>query len=464
MLGPGAYGVMGMANLLLVVVLNFRDLGTGTAIIQRLSIGHKLLASLFWVNSAIGVFLALVVVALSGVTARFFHTPELVPILCTISLSFALTSPGIVPNSLLYREMRFKALAVADLSAALITYIVALSCAYSGLGVWSLVFANLANSASSTAFYWLASHWRPTMEFHPAEIRSIMGFSLNLSGFGLTNYVYRNADNIIVGRVLGRVPLGNYQMAYNMMLIPLQNISSVIAQVVLPAFSQIQQDNERFRLAYVRVSSIVALFTFPVMAGLAVVADPLVRAVLGRKWIDAIPIFQILAPVGLMQSIQTLVGTIYSAKGQTKWLFGWGLLNCVVLIPAFLIGVHFGAEGVAIAYCAAYFCLLAYPGFAIPFRLVGLKVRDFASALTPQLLLTLGMTLVCALWVRLLITASVSNPWIQLSSTSVLGTVVYIGGLFFVRPPVLNYVKGMMADSQNRIILKSLTFMQRITG
>lgn len=460
MLGPGAYGVMGMANLLLVIIVNFRDLGTGTAIVQRLTIGHRFLASLFWVNCLLGVLMALMVVAASPFTAAFFHTPELLPILCTVAISFVLSACGIVQNSILLREMRFKALALIDLSSALASYLVALICAVRGLGVWSLVFANIANSATSSSLYWVASRWHPTWEFDLGEVRSIMGFSLNLSGFGVANYAYRNADNIIVGRVLGRVPLGNYQMAYNLMLTPLQNIGSVIAQVTFPAFARIQEDNERFRIAFVRSCCIVALCTFPVMAGLAVVADPFIRAVLGAKWVGAIPIFEVLAPVGLLQSIQTLVGAIYVAKGRTDWMLRWGLLNCVVLIPAFLIGVRFGAVGVAAIYCIAYFCVLGYPGFAIPFRFIDLRMRDFAAPLIPQLLLTLGMAAICFVWMRFLAMDGVTNPWIRLISTSVIGVVIYIVGLAIVRPPVLRYLQGMLEQSENKLIRRGLPILQ----
>ncbi len=453
-LGPGVYGVMGMANLLLVVVVNFRDLGTGTAIVQRLSIVHRLLASLFWLNCLMGVLMALAVIAASRFTAQFFHTPELVPILCTISISFVLSAFGIVHNSLLLREMRFKALAVTDLVSAVVSYLVALTCARRGLGVWSLVFANIANSATTTSLYWITSAWRPTWEFSMSEVRSVMGFSLNLFGFGLANYGYRNADNIIIGRVIGRIPLGNYQMAYNLMLLPLQNISSVIAQVVFPGFSQIQEDNERFRLAWVRSVCIIALFTFPVMAGLGILADPFIRAVLGPKWLGAIPIFEVLAPVGAVQSIQTLVGAIYMAKGRTDWMFRWGLLNCVVLIPAFLVGVRFGAIGVAVAYCAAYFGVLTYYGFAIPFRFIELRFRDFAAALLPQIWLTLGMTAICYSWIRLLGIASISNPWMKMISTALLGAAVYVTGLLVFRPAVIQYLRGMMAESQNKMVIK----------
>ncbi len=463
LLGPDAYGVMGMANLLIAFILNFRDLGTGTAIVQRLSISDRLLSSLLWVNFLLGVIMSGVIAAASPLAAKFFSTPELVPILCTLSISFWLTCCGVVHTSLLLRGMHFKALAVIDVTSALASYLVALTCAYSGLGVWSLVFANLASSFSSTLGYWLASSWRPKWAFDRAEIKSIMNFSLNLSGFGVVNYFARNADNIVVGRVLGKLLLGDYQMAYNLMLTPLQNISSVIGQVTLPAFAKIQEDNERFRFAYVRTCMLIALVTFPVMAGLGVVAHPMIDAVLGSKWTGAIRIFEILAPVGLIQSVQTTVGQIYVAKGRTDWMFRFGALTCVVLVTTFVVGVRFGTVGVATAYCIVYIGILMVPGFIIPFRLIGLKLSTFASAMLPQLLLTGGMALVCWTWLRVLHNFSVTNPWVQLISTSLLGAGVYIGSFVLLWPAVMSHLEEILSTSMGTRLASCVMSARRLS-
>jgi len=462
LLGPGAYGVMGMATLVTVFIANFRDLGTGTAIVQRLTITDRLLSSLFWVNCVLGLCLSLIIVAASPLAAHFFGAPQLAAILSVIAVSFWSTSLGVVHNSVLLREMRFKALAVADLGSALIGYGVALGCAYSGLGVWSLVFANVAASTTNTAMYWIASTWRPSFVFDKSEVRSVGKFSLNLSGFILVNYASRNSDNIIVGKMLGSAPLGNYQMAYNLMLTPLQNVSTVIAQVTLPAFSQMQNDDARFRTAYIRSSGVVALVTFPMMAGLCIVADPFIRAVLGAKWIAAIPVFQILAPVGLLQSIQTLVGSIYMGKGRTDWMFRFGVFFSVVVVTAFLIGVRFGISGVAWAYFIAYFGVLAYPGFVIPFRLIGLKFRDFAAALAPQILLTTIMSAICWTALHTMTAVGVTNPWIKLVSTSALGVIIYLVGLATVRPPVVAYVIAVLRASNKVIVVRFTNILARI--
>ncbi len=455
LLGPKAYGVMAMATILIVFILNFRDLGTGSAIIQRRNITKAFISSIFWVNLVFGFFLAVLVCATSPVVAKFFKTPELIPILCVLAFSFWITSCGITHSSLLYREMRFRSLAAADLSAALAAYLVALTFAYRGFGVWSLVFANVANSVTSVTGYWIGAKWRPAWEFAVDEIKSVARYSLNLSGFGIVNYFSRNADNITVGKVLGQAALGNYGMAYNLMLTPIQNISSVIAQATFPAFARIQDDNERFRQAYTRSCMLIGLISFPVLAGMGVVADPMIRTILGAKWLGAIHVFQILAPVGLAQSIYTTTGQIYMAKGRTDWLFRWGIVQTAILVTSFLVGIHWGVLGVATAYCVTFLFITMPPAFIIPFRLIGLKASDFARALLPQLAITAGMTLVCWLWLRFLPMIGIRTSWILLISTVILGASFYILAFLITWPKVMHHLETALMSSEKEFIAQT---------
>ncbi len=435
-LGPDAYGLMGMAALLTNFLLNFKDLGTATAIIQRPAISQKLLSSVFWLNLALGATLSIAVIALAIPAAHFFREPELAPIMWVLSTSFSITASGLVQNAVLTRAMRFDRLAMTDFASAVAGYAIAIPCAYAGLGVWSLVLANIMNAITTTTLYWILCPWRPSREFDRASVRSIAGFSLNLSGFGVVNYFARNADNLVIGRVLGSAPLGLYQMAYNLMLFPIQNISAVIAQVLFPGFARIQDDDARFRSAYTRSCMLIGLITFPVIAGLAVIANPLVRTLLGPKWLPVIPLFQILAPVGLIQSIQTTIGQIFTAKARTDWMFRWGMVQTACLVLSFLIGVHWGVMGVATAYAITYAVAIAYPGFAIPFRLIGLRFRDFAAALLPQIGITAAMVAGC---IALLHFIPAIPAAAQLAASVSLGAAIYVGLMLWLRPPVVGH-------------------------
>ena len=462
LLGPAAYGLMGMAVVVTNFIANFRDLRTAVAIVQRPTVTRPLLSSLFWVNVGVGLTMSALVLVTAPEVAVFFHAPLLTPILDWLALALFLASCGVVHNAMLIREMSFRAIAITDLLAAAASYGAALAGALNGLGVWSLVLASITNAAISTVGYWLGSSFRPRWEFDLQEVRSIARFSTNLSASGLTNYAYRNSDNMIVGRVLGSVPLGFDQMAYNLMLTPIQNISSVIASVLFPAFARIQSDNERFRSAYVRACMLTALITFPVMAGLGVVADPLIRAILGSKWIPTIPIFEVLSVVGLLQSVQTTVGIIYQAKGRTDWMFRWSLFTLGSCVLAFVVGVHYGILGVAVAYALANWLLLAVPGFVIPFRLIGLRFTTFASALLPQLLVTAGMAGGCLGWLLFLDRIPVSNQWLRLLSTCAVGAITYSCGILLFAHQALDYAEDILTSSENAISQNILTVLRSL--
>src|SRR5262249_27813876 len=155
-----------------------------------------------------------------------------------------------------------------------------------------------------------------------------------------------------------------YQMAYTLMMYPLMNISSVVAQVLFPAFAQVQHDLERFRSAFIRSCMLVSVITFPIMLGLMVTADPFVRVILGSRWAPVIPLLVVFAPLGMLQSIFTMGGLIYNARGRTDWLLRWGILSSTVYVLSFFIGLRWGILGVAVSYTIAWM-LLMYPGFEI---------------------------------------------------------------------------------------------------
>jgi len=434
-LGPGSYGVMGIAGTITVFLTNFRDLGTTTAIIRRLEVSQSLLSTLFWTNAALGVVVAAALVLAARTMAIFFHEPQLNSVLPPLAISSMAVSLGLVHNALLSRRMRFREAGLSELISSIAGYAAAITFAFLDYGVWSLVFANIAMTAAMTLSYWAFARWKPSFHFSLSELREVAGFSLNFAGFGFVNYFARNADNIVVGRYLGALSLGYYQMAYNLMLYPMQNLTGLVAQVTLPALSKIQEDNRRFADAYIRTNCLIALVTFPVFAGMGAVAGPMARTILGPKWIPVVPIFQILAPVGLIQSVWTMVGQIYVAKGRADWMLRMGVVSTIVYVLGFRAGVSFGPAGVAAGY-AITFALMIVPMYLIPFRLIDLRFGVYLRYLWPQLAITAIMTGCCVAWLWWLNSRGAS-AWSQLISGVAVGAVIYIGLLLRWAPPGL---------------------------
>ena len=385
LLSPEDFGLVGMAVIVIGFLGIFKDMGTSAAIIQRERIDDSLISSIFWVNIVFGLFVTFLLFAGASVIAWFYHESRLTPLMRALSFSFLLSGFGIVPNALMQRALAFKKLAKIELTAIISGSIVGIVLAFSGVGVWSLVIQSLTTAGLTTILLWLLGKWRPKLKFNWQEVKSISGYSLNLTGFNLLNYLARNADYLLIGRYLGATALGLYTLAYQILLFPVQSISAVIGRVMFPVYSKIQSDNKRFSRIYLDVASTIALFTFPLMTGLFLLAKPFISVTLGPKWQQVALLIQILAPVGAVQSIATTVGLIYQAKGKTDWLFRWGIFSVSVIIIAFIIGIQYGIVGVATAYGIIIF-MITYPNFAIPFRLIELQFTDLLQVLKIHIL------------------------------------------------------------------------------
>ena len=455
---PSAYGLVAMAAVLMNFLDTFRDLGTTNALVREPHLTGTLLSTVFWVNCILGVLVPACIVGLSVPTARFFHEPALAPVVRAFSLVFLINSLGVIPTALLNREMAFRKINLASFLGAVAGTTVAITTAIRGGGVWSLVFGTLTNNLVNTAACWFFSPWHIQWVFQWKAFHSIASYTLYLSGFNVLNYFARNADNLIVGRMLGSVPLGFYQMAYNLMTFPLQNFTAVITQVLFPALSQVSDDNARFRTAYIRTCMLIGLFTFPAMLGVAVVAKPFVIVILGKKWLPVAGLLIVFGPVGMSQSVVSTVGLVYNAKGRSDWMFRWGVFSSILYVASFFIGLPWGIIGVASAY-AAMNALLIVPCLLIPFRFIELSLVEFVRNLWPALKAALVMSVLVALWLAGLRRMGVDNAPIQLFSSVMVGILSYVPLLFLWKAPVLHEFRSILEKSGNPAALKASRYL-----
>jgi PST family polysaccharide transporter len=422
LLAPSDIGLMSMATAFTAFAMLFHDLGTSIAVVQRREISESLLSSVFWVNVGFGISVMLVLSAISPLIAAFYQEPRLVPILVVLSLNFSLSGLSILQYALLRRQMAFQRMAHIDMSSTMAGALMAIVAAAMGAGVWSLVYQVLVLTTAKTSMLWLTTRWRPAWIFDWQEVKSITGFSVNLTGFNMLNYFARNADYLLIGRYLGPQPLGYYTLAYRIMLYPIQHISHVIGKVVLPAYSQLQDDNRQLGQAYLKTAGFIAVLSFPMMMGVLGVAEPLVLTLLGEQWSPVIMLLIILAPVGMLQSIMATVGIVYQAKGRTDLLFLIGGGNTTLILVAFAIGLQWGIIGVATAY-AVVLVIVTYPNFAVPLRLIDLSVLDLWGVLWRPFTSSLVM-LAIVVWLRVLLPPDLVSG-LELVMTVSVGVLVY---------------------------------------
>lgn len=385
LLTPDDYGLIAMVAVVSGFIDVIKDAGLSMATVQRSAINHEQVSTLFWANAALGVLTMVVLAVSAPLIAWIYGEPRLIWIAIAFSLIFVPSGLSAQHMALLRRQMRFTTLAAMDIISMSAGIAVAITMALTGFGYWSLVGLPAARTVVYTALCWIFSGWIPGPPRRRVGTRSMLSFGGSMTGFNILNYITRNADNLIVGSVLGSAALGYYSRAYNLLLLPIRQINGPIGAVALPTLCRLQDDPERYRRYFLRATSLISLVTLPVVAFVFADTRSFVLTLLGDQWMQVIPIFQWLAPAAAFSAINFVPGWLCISLGKPGRQFRWAIVSAPLTLAAFAISVQFGVVAVAAAFSMTW-CLL-FAGF-IAYACKGSPVSlvDLLRALGPVLL------------------------------------------------------------------------------
>jgi len=352
LLPPRDFGLVAIATGFGVLAEALALAGLGTALIQqptlrRPTVDTTLLLSLV---AAAG-FVALFALTAPFV-ARFYGAPELQPILVLVGVTQGAMTLGVVPRSLMRRHLRHRTLAAIDLASYLLGYAaVSVTLAWLGAGAMSLAWGLLAWWGIATlACWWQAGspRWRP--RWSAAEGRAILAYGLTLSGKSVVVYLGGAVSNLLLGWLLGPEPLGLFQRAAQLALIPLQRLGATIGHVLFPAYALIQDQPEKLQRALLDGQRTLALICFPILTAFMAAPETVIVGLYGEAWIDAAPLLAILAVVVLVDLTHHLLGPLVEACGQAARELRLQLLFVALLAIAITLAAPFGLVAVAWAH------------------------------------------------------------------------------------------------------------------
>lgn len=278
--------------------------------------------------------------------------------------------------------------------------------------------------------------WRPTSFISRLALRDLWAYSGGLLGFNVVSYWGRNVDNLLVGRVFGASSLGFYNRAYNLMLLPITQITGALGRVMFPALAAMEGDLPRVRSAYLRGLRVINAVTVPLLLGLAATSDGLVPFLWGDQWGAAIPILQVLCLAGIPQCLTTTVGWIYQSQGETGTMFRQGLYSAAVGVVAIVVGLQWGPVGVAWAVCFRFWVMLPL-GLHVAGRLIELRLRVVLRNALP--VMTVSVVMAVVVWtLPLALQADRTAGWV-LAAQAGSGVAVYVCG-------VLGLDRGLVGD------------------
>lgn len=433
LLDPHDYGLFAMTQVVLVFLNMLNGYGLASGLIQAAEVTPRQIRQLFGMLIALNVTLAAAQLLLAPLAADYYRQPIVADMLRVQALLYLTTPFVALPFALLSRRMDFRHQARANIAASIAAAAVALGGALGGLGVWTLVVAPIVLFAVRGAMMtWSAGSlvW-PSFDFRGAG--SLARYGGIVAAGQLFWFAQSQADVFIAGRLFSPHLLGIYTTSLFLAQIFVAKIVPPLNEVAFSAYARIQHDRAAVGQAFVRSVRIIMAAALPFYLGLAVAAEPLVLTVLGRKWQEAVPIIRLLALAMPCMTLLVLYGPACDARGRPGVSVGNSAVGAGVLGAGFLIGAHWGAEGLAVAWIVAYPIYLSFSSWrALP--VIGARARDVAGAIAPVAIAALAMAAIVSTVDRQL---PITSPLLHLAILVAVGILTYAGWLALFAPATL---------------------------
>jgi PST family polysaccharide transporter len=385
LLSPEDFGLMGMVVVVIGFLGLFRDAGLGMATVQRLEVTHEQTSTLFWINVAVGAILAILCAALAPALVAFYHEPRLYWVAVVSGATFMFNGLAAQHSALLQRGMRFVTQAKIDVLSLTVGSGTGIVMALLGCRYWSLVGMAMVISVVGAAALWLAIPWVPG----PPRRRSGIGSMLHFGGLATCNsfivYLAWNAEKLLLGRFWGADALGLYGRAFQLVTLPVQQLNTAVTGVAFPALSRIQHDAKRLARSFLRGFSLLISATIPITITCALFAEEIVRVVLGAKWMEAAPIFRLLAPVAVVFAVANPFSWLLMSTGRVGRSLSLSAATTPLVIMGIVLGLSHGPRGVALGYSSAM-TLLVIPIAAWSKHGTGITWADLWGATNPPFL------------------------------------------------------------------------------
>ena len=397
LLVPEDYGLVAMAAAVLGLITLLNEFGLGAAVVALRHLTDEQIAQIHSLASLFGVSGFLLSCAVAIPAGRFFGAPEVPLVMITMGAGFVFLSMRSVPSALLEKELRFKFLAFLEGGQSLLATVTTVVLAWIGAGYWALVIGGLVGQAGATSVIWIS---RPLRYAWPSlsSLKEAIHFSSHVLVSRISWYVSSNSDVFIAGRILGQAIVGTYSFAGTLANVPQEKVTALLSRVMPGFYSTLQHDVPAMRRYLLILTEGLALITFPIAVGMSLVAQDFVLVVLGEKWGGVVVPLQILAGWAALRSVYSLVSPLLYVTGGSRVAMLNGLLCAATYPPAFWIGSHWGAVGLAAAWI-----FVQPPSWITPYRhvlkAIQLSLGRHLLALWPALSGVLVMA-VCVYGVR----------------------------------------------------------------
>lgn len=441
---PEDFGLVAMLYVFLAMSDVFINSGMGSALIQRQNVSDLDYSTVFFFNLLVSCSLYGLLFISAPIISEFYNAPQLIDLTRILGLSLIINALAIVQRAHLEKQMNFKALAKVNVLALFVSGTVSITAALNGLGVWALVLQALINSCLIAFGLHFSSSQRINLAFSMQSFNSLFGYSSKLLIAGLYAQGLQQITSLAIGKFYMASQLGFYAQAKKLSDTSVSTLASILHKVSFPVLTSLQDDNVRMVSAYRRMIKMTAFITLPIMALVALMAEPIIYVLLGDKWLEAVPLLQWLAIAKMAIPISMINMNILNAVGRSDLFLKVDLAKFPIIATALIVTIPISVEAIVIGIFISSFLSFFVDAF-MPGKLFGYGAFSQLKDIFRIILATAFMAFAICGFLQLDI-----NPLFQLIFGLPAAVVVFLFGAYLLKIGELSEFSLLLEKIRNK--------------
>ena len=449
MLSPHDYGIVGVLTIFTLIAGNLQSSGFTQGLTNIKQPTANDYNSVFWFNISVSIVCYIILFFCAPLIAWFFHSDELIPLSRFVFLGFLISSFGITRNAIMFKQIMARERAITGFISLLISGACGIVLAYNGFAYWSLAVQSVMFSLIQNIcrYYYTRDIWRPSLHIDMSPVKRMFPFSVKVLVTSIINTINNNVLTFIFGNLFPMKTVGNFSQAMKWDTMAYTTISGTIEQVAQPILVEISDDKDRELRVFRKMMRFTAFLVFPCLFGLSLVAEEFILVTISSKWVDSVPLLQILCIGGAFMPFYTMYQHLVISAGRSD-IYMWCNIGQIILQIAIIIAFHsYGIVTMVIAYTAF---TIAWLGIWHIFakRLIGIRYRDLFKDIAPFMLASAGVMVITHYLTTLLsnnIIPSIASPYILLPLRIAIAAALYYAVMKLARVKIMDecisYVK-----------------------
>ena len=454
MLSPSDYGMAGLLQVFGLISAMLQDSGFRTALANRKEVRHEDYNAVFWFNVSVSVVLYVILFFLAPLITEFYQKSdaaseydlsELTPLARFAFLGFLIASFGMAPCAYLFRTLQVKQKAIITVTSLVTSNLIGITMVYFGYAYWGLVAQGIAFTTCNTILFWYFSRWRPTWPVSFRPLKEMFGFSCKLLATDVFNVLNGNLLTIVLGRFYSVHEVGIYNQAGKWTNMGSNMITGTVKEVAQPVLRNVSDERERHKRVFRKMLRFTAFVAFPALFGLALIARELTVITVTEKWLESVPLMQILCVGAFVAPIQYLCLNLVITKDRSDLVLwntvGMGIAQLATVFLSYAYGVY-----VLVCACTCVNILGLGVWFYFVHREIGLRLREAFSDLFPYAAIA-GLVMVATAF----ITSPISNLYLLFGAKIVVAAVLYVAVMWLCGSATFKECAGYLLKKKGAV-------------